>query len=78
MKYTENMLTQRVNEAMRARKITQAQLAEVLGLSQQHVSARLLGHTRFTVADLAAMANLFNCTPGELLAADDVLFSEGL
>jgi len=77
MTYTESVLARRVSEAMRERKITQAKLADVLGISQQHVSARLLGQVRFSVADLAALANYFKCTPGELLA-DDVLFSEGL
>jgi len=77
MIYTEKVLTERVAEAMRERNMTQGQLAEILGISQQHVSNRLLGRNRFTIAELAAMSNHFNCTPGELLAAD-VLFTGGL
>ena len=78
MKYSEEMLVERVSELMRKHKTTQAQLGDVLGLPQQMISARLLGKTNFSVADLVAIANHFDCTPGELLAAPDVLFSEGL
>ena len=77
MDYSAEILPERVAEAMRRNKITQAQLAEALGLAQQHVSLRLRGEVRFTVADLVAMSEYFKCTPGELLAAD-VLFTGGL
>jgi transcriptional regulator with XRE-family HTH domain len=78
MKYSETMLVERVGEAMRRRKITQAQLGEILGLPQQQISARMLGKVNFSIADLVAISNHFECTPGELLAAPDALFTEGL
>lgn len=77
MIYTEKVLPERVAEAMRERNMTQAQVAELLGIPQQKVSDRLLGRTRFNVADLATLANHFQCTPGELLA-EAVLFTKGL
>lgn len=77
MTYTESVLPERVAEAMRERNITQRDLAGVLGVPQQHVSARLRGLTRFSVSDLVALSNYFQCTPGELLATD-VLFTGGL
>lgn len=77
MVYNESVLPDRVAEIMRERSITQAQLADVLGHPQQAISARLRGMTRFSIADLAKMADYFNCTPGELLAAN-VLFTGGL
>ena len=77
MVYNESVLPERVAEAMREHHTTQAQLAEVLGIPQQAISARLRGMTRFSIADLAKMADYFNCTPGELLATD-VLFTGGL
>lgn len=77
MVYNESVLPERVANIMRERSITQAQLADVLGHPQQAISARLRGMTRFSIADLAKMANYLNCTPGELLAAD-VLFTGGL
>jgi len=78
MKYSETMLVERVGESMRRHKITQAQLGEILGLPQQQISARMLGKVNFSVSDLVAMSNHFNCTPGELLASGDNLFTEGL
>jgi transcriptional regulator with XRE-family HTH domain len=77
MSYSAEILPERVAEAMRRGGITQQQLADVLGLAQQHVSLRLRGEVRFTVADLVALSEFFKCTPGELLAAD-VLFTKGL
>jgi transcriptional regulator with XRE-family HTH domain len=77
MTYNEAVLPDRVAELMRERGITQQQLARVLRLHQQSVSQRLLGQRRFSIEDLVAMSNYFNCTPGELLAAD-VLFTGGL
>ena len=77
MSYSAEILPERVGEAMRRRHVTQQQLADVLGIAQQHVSLRLRGEVRFTVADLVALSNYFDCTPGELLAGD-VLFTGGL
>lgn len=77
MVYNENVLPARVSELMQEHDMTQGQLAQLLDMPQQAVSARLLGKTRFSIADLAKMANHFQCTPGELLAAD-VLFTGGL
>jgi transcriptional regulator with XRE-family HTH domain len=75
--YSAEILPERVAEAMRRTGTTQQQLAEALGLAQQHISLRLRGEVRFTVADLVALSAYFKCTPGELLAAD-VLFTGGL
>ena len=77
MNYSAEALPERVREHMHRGKVSQQQLADVLGLAQQHVSLRLRGEVRFTVADLVAMSEYFKCTPGELLAAD-VLFTGGL
>jgi transcriptional regulator with XRE-family HTH domain len=76
--YTDAMLPERVAELMKRHGLTQTQLADVLGVSQQHVSLRLLGRRRFTVADVVMICNYFQCSPGELLAPADVLFTGGL
>lgn len=67
MTYTEEMLRGKVAAAMKARRVTQVQLAAVLGVRQQHVSARLRGTVRFTVGDIVNMAEFFGITPNDLL-----------
>lgn len=78
MSYTETVLPARVAELMEQTETSQRALADALGLSQQAVSRSLLGHRRFSVADLCKLAEYFNVSPGELVAGPDVLFTKGL
>ena len=46
---------------------TQVDLAEVLGISQPNLSARLQGKTAFVIHDLAVIAGYFGVTLADLL-----------
>lgn len=78
MIYTEKALPARVAVLMSERGVTQRQLGEALGLSQQAIHKSLNRQRRFSVADLCNLATYFDVTPGELLAGPDVLFTKGL
>lgn len=58
-----------VKELMQHRKMTQAQLALRLGVSQPWLSKRLTGTTEFQMGDLDAIARVFLLSPSELLCA---------
>lgn len=47
----------------------QVDLAELLGLTQSSISARLAGRTPFTVAEIATLAGAFDVEPGDLIPA---------
>ena len=47
--------------------MTQTQMAKLLGISQQGVSARINGHTPFTVTELFVLSEAFGIRPGVLL-----------
>ena len=52
---------------MRWRKMTQAELADQLGVSQPWVSKRMSGVTPFQIEDLDAIGAVFGLSPMELL-----------
>lgn len=54
---------------MARRGITQAQLAEALGISQQSVSMRLTGRTSWNVDDLEPVADLLGVSVSQLLSS---------
>lgn len=56
-----------VRACMARKAIRQDDLAERLGLSQQALSSRLTGRTRWTLDDLAAVADALNVSMGSLL-----------
>lgn len=56
-----------VREQMARHGLTQLQAAAAVGLSQQALSDRLTGQTRFTDADLERLGHLFGIDPRELL-----------
>jgi len=56
-----------VRAELRRRKVTQAQLAKVLGLSQMAVSRRLTGSVAFDVNELAATAGYLGVDLASLL-----------
>jgi transcriptional regulator with XRE-family HTH domain len=58
-----------VQELMKVRRWTQAQLADRLGVSQPWLSKRLTGTTPFQIEDLDSISALFGLTPQELLCA---------
>lgn len=51
------------------RRLTQATLADALGLSQAAVSRRLAGTTPFELDELAVVAPLLDTTPSVLVSA---------
>ena len=51
------------------RRLTQADLADALGISQTQVSARMRGEVRWTVNDLYAVAAWLDVAPASLLTA---------
>ncbi|MDO8107132.1 helix-turn-helix transcriptional regulator [Isoptericola sp. b441] len=62
-------VTATVRQVLRERHLSQEQLGEVLGLSQQAVSDRLRGRTRFSLRDLDALARHLGVPVAELLEA---------
>jgi transcriptional regulator with XRE-family HTH domain len=66
----------RVAAAVRAevarRKVTQQQLAELLGVHQMSVSRRLNGQTPFTAAEILTVAEFLGCDPALLMPTQDV------
>lgn len=49
--------------------VTQMQLRDVLGVSQTGISKRLRGLTPFDANEIAALAEHFGVTPGDLFGA---------
>lgn len=64
-----------VRALLAVRKVSQVQLAEILGVTQSAVSKRLRGVTPFDTNDLEAIATAFGVPPMELLNAQ---FSPGI
>lgn len=58
-----------VRAEMARRKTTQRQVADAIGTSQAAVSRRLSGLVPFDVDELAAVADLFEMDPRDLLPA---------
>lgn len=58
-----------VRELMDFRRITQAELADMIGQSQPWLSKRLTGVTEFQMGDLDLIANAFGLSPAQLLCA---------
>lgn len=65
--------TERVAAEVRAlmgrHNVTQMQLRDVLGVSQPAISARLHGQVPFDANEIAALAEHFGVTPGDLFGA---------
>lgn len=62
-------LGERIAQRRRDQAITQAQLAEVLGVSQQTIQAYEVGRRRIPVSALAPLANTLHLAIEELLGA---------
>ena len=56
-----------VRAALARFRLKQADLTEVLGVTQTQVSSRLRGQTQFTLRDVEALASYFNTTPSVLM-----------
>lgn len=56
-----------VRLAMRHKRKTQSDLAEVLGFTRQAVSRRLTGQTDFSVTELQKLAEFLDVPPADLL-----------
>lgn len=56
-----------LNEVRRARHLSQAALAELVGMTRQAVASRCVGATMMTVPDLHAFAEALNVEPRVLL-----------
>lgn len=59
-------LQDNVRALMKWRRLTQAQLARRLGISQAAFSKRLSGRTAFQISDLDGIASAFGLSPAEL------------
>lgn len=57
----------RVAELRRARGVTQAMLADAVGVAQPGIVLREQGRTPWTVRDIIAAAELLACLPADLL-----------
>ena len=55
-----------IRAALAYRALTQARLAEHLGLSEMSLSRRMKSSAEFTTSEVAAIARFFNLKPGEL------------
>lgn len=58
-----------VRAAMARRRVTQAQLAAALGITQGPMSRRLSGHTPFDIVELVRIAELLEADLSNLVAA---------
>lgn len=65
-----------VREALRSRGLRQVDLIPVLQLSQPALSARLTGHTPFTLKDLERIAEHLGIPVAELLESPASLVDE--
>ncbi|MEN8675207.1 helix-turn-helix transcriptional regulator [Nocardioides sp.] len=65
---TLEALTSRLHEVMWRNRITQQQVAEVLGVTQTAVSKRLRGQTTLSLVEYLDMARCLGLSPVELLA----------
>lgn len=72
MRSQDQVVRHHVGSTIRAelsrRGLTQADVANRLGVTQQSVSARLCGRTRITTDELFAIADLLGVTVGTLTA----------
>lgn len=57
-----------IHQAMWSRRISQKQLADVLGIAQTGISTRLRGKVPFSVPELVVVAQALGLSPAELLA----------
>lgn len=67
MANTHDRVTTGVLVGMAVRRMTQAQLAAALGVTQPAVSARLRGRTRWSVDDLDKLSELFGMRVADLV-----------
>ena len=65
-----DVVAQNLKLLMATRRVTQAQLADVLGISQAGVSARMRGRTPFDVNELGSLARAFGVRPADLVRVD--------
>lgn len=56
--------------------ITQGRLARHLGLGEMAMSRRMKSGTEFTSNEIAAIAEFFDVTPGDLFAKKDLQITE--
>ena len=57
-----------VRAEMARRHLTQSDVADAIGVPRTGVSRRLTGQTPFDVDELAALADLFDMTPGDIMS----------
>lgn len=58
-----------LRDVLKQRRINQATISRVLGVSQPQVSARLSGKVAWTVEELVAVAEYLNLDPAALIKA---------
>lgn len=61
----------RVSDAVRESGMSQVQVARLLGMSPQAVRDRLRGRTRWSLAEVAAIAKHLDLDAAEILADDE-------
>lgn len=67
----DGIVGERIHQIMWRERISQARVAETLGLTQSSVSKRLRGATPWTLDELLAIARILNVSPADLLPGDD-------
>lgn len=68
-----NKIAYRLRELRKAKKLSQQQLAEKAGLSYQYLGNLERSEASATLDSLEKLMKALSCTPGELLAAEEVL-----
>lgn len=68
-----NKIAYRLRELRKAKKLSQQKLAERAGISYQYLGNLERSEASATLDSLEKLVRALGCTPGELLAADEVL-----
>lgn len=68
-----NKVAYRLRELRKARRLSQQKLAEKAGLSYQYLGNLERSEASATLDSLERLIKALGCTPGELLASDEVL-----
>ena len=68
--YGAGVATTRVGETLRNRAVTQADVAELLGVTQSTVSRKLSGQSEWRLTELQTLAQAWGIPLGQLLEAE--------
>jgi transcriptional regulator with XRE-family HTH domain len=66
-------MKEKLKGLLKKNKITQNELAEMLGLTYQTISIKMNGHKDFTQSEIRAIIKVFGLTPEEVV---DIFFND--